>query len=166
MVGEMIRRPNALQKIVHRFLMLRAVTAFFAPRVHRLDQMVLKWTKGRHAISEIVGWPIIQLTTIGAKTNQPRMVPLLGLFDDEKIALVASSLGREHNPGWYYNLKANPECEVGYNGISKTYIARESFGKEREKYFQMGITYYAGYEKYRQRAANRYIPVIVLEPKK
>ena len=56
-----------------------------------------------------MGWPIIQLTAIGAKTNRPRTVPLVGLPDEENIVLVASNFGRKHNPGWYYNLKAHPE---------------------------------------------------------
>ena len=93
--------PNGFQKLLHRFLMLRPVTAFFAPRVHHLDKAVLKLTGGKFTAAEILGWNIIQLITIGAKTNQPRTMPLVGVFDGEKIALIASSFGRKHNPGWY-----------------------------------------------------------------
>ena len=145
--------------------MLRPVTAFVAPRTHRLDQAVLKLTNGKYTVSEILGWHIINVTTIGAKSNQPRTIPLIGIIDNERIAIIASSFGREHNPGWYYNLKANPECEVRFNGHSLKYIARESLDAEREKYIQLAISYYAGYEKYKERAAPRYIPVMVLEPK-
>jgi deazaflavin-dependent oxidoreductase (nitroreductase family) len=163
MAGKM-KTPNALQKLLHRFVGLLPVTGFFAPRAHILDTIVLKWTRGKFTVSEILGWNIIQLTTIGAKTKQPRTMPLLGLFDGEKIALIGSSFGREHNPGWYYNLKAHPECEVLYKGRSRKYSAREVVGDEREKYFQMAVSQYAGYQKYRERAAHRHIPVMVLEP--
>jgi len=161
----MIRRPNAFQKLLHRFFMLRPVTAFFATWIHRLDLLILKWTKGRFSAAELVGWPMIQLTTVGAKTNQPRMMPLLGVFDQEKIALIASNLGRAHHPGWYYNLKVRPECDVEFKGRSRKYIAREVIGEEYEHYWKMAISFYAGYEKYKQRAA-RHIPVMLLEPKK
>jgi deazaflavin-dependent oxidoreductase (nitroreductase family) len=161
----MIDKPNVLQKLLHRFFMLRPVTAFFAPWVHRLDRFVLKWTKGRFAAAEILGWPIIQLTTIGAKTNQPRTMPLVGVLDQENIALVASSLGRSHNPGWYYNLKAHPECDVEFRGRSRKYFAREITGEEYEYYWGLANSFYAGYEKYRQRAA-RHIPIMLLKPKK
>ncbi len=164
MAGE-IKRPNAVQRLLHRFLMLRPVTAFFAPRVHRLDQAVLKLTGGKFTAAEILGWNIIQLTTIGAKTNQPRTMPLVAMFDEEKIALVASSFGRQHNPGWYYNLKVHPECEVVFKGKSEKYLARETEGEEYKKYFQMAVSQYAGYEKYKERAAHRHIPVMVLERK-
>ena len=166
MAGEMIHGPNAVQRLLHRFLMLRPVTEFFAPRVHHLDNAVLKLTRGKFSAVEILGWSVIQLTTIGAKTRQPRTIPLVGIFDDSKIALIASSFGREHNPGWYYNLKANPECEVFFKGKLEKYIARETEGSEREKYFQMAVSQYAGYQNYKEYAANRCIPVMILESKK
>jgi deazaflavin-dependent oxidoreductase (nitroreductase family) len=93
-------------------------------------------------------------------------LPLVGLFDGQKIVLIASSFGREHNPGWYYNLKANPECQVLFKAKSSTFVAHEVDGDEREKYFTIAISQYAGFQKYRERAAHRHIPVMVLEPKK
>ena len=145
--------------------MLQPVTAFIAPIIHRVDIAILKLTQGKYTISEFAGWNIIQLTTIGAKTNQPRTMPLVGVFDDEKIALIASSFGRAHNPGWYYKLKANPHCQVSFKGKSGEYLAREAEGEEYERYFQMAVSQYGGYQKYKERAAHRHIPVMVLESK-
>jgi len=159
-------KPNTLQKLLHRFLMIRWVTAFFAPRIHRLDKAFLELTKGKHSLAEILGWPIVEITTLGAKSNQPRTMPLVGIIDNEKIALIASSFGREHNPGWYYNLKAHPECEVLFQGKTGKYIAREKVGEEYKHYWQIAVSYYIGYEKYKERAAHRHIPVMLLEPKK
>ncbi len=160
----MIRKQNAVQRFILRVAMMRPVTAFFANKLHHIDGMVLKLTKGKHAISEIVGWSVIQVTTIGAKTGKTYTLPLLGLFDGDKIALIASSFGRQHNPGWYYNLRAHPECKVHFKGRTKTYIARETDGDEREKYWQMGVSYYKGYDAYKIRVFHRMIPVLVLEP--
>ena len=159
-------KPNALQRKIHQFIMLRPVTAFFANKVHVVDALILKLTGGRYTISGLVGWTIIQLTTTGAKTRQTRMSPLVGLIDGEKIAIVASSFGRVHNPNWYYNLKAHPECKVEWNGRSGTFIARELAGEEYENYWQLALSYYAGYEKYKERAAHRHIPLMLLEPRK
>ncbi|MGE5776228.1 MAG: nitroreductase family deazaflavin-dependent oxidoreductase, partial [Chloroflexota bacterium] len=71
----MIRKPNLLQRLSHRFVMWRPVTALFAPRVHRVDKTIAKLTGGKYTISEFLGWDIIQLTTTGAKTGQPRTMP-------------------------------------------------------------------------------------------
>jgi deazaflavin-dependent oxidoreductase (nitroreductase family) len=159
-------RPNALQKLAHRFLMLKPVSALLSKILFRADNFLLWATKGKLTVTRIVGLPIIQLTAKGAKTGALRTMPLLSIPDGEKIALIASYFGGEHNPGWYYNLKANPECEARVNGETRKYIARESFDEEREKYFQMANSYYVGYKKYRERAAHRHIPVMVLERKK
>ena len=161
-----IKTPNTFQRFLHRIAMLRPVTAFFAPRIHRLDKALLELTNGRHSVLELLGWPIIEITSIGAKTNLPRSLPLVGIFDEDKIALIASSFGRAHNPGWYYNLKVHPECEVLFNGRIGKYIARETEGDEYYHYWRRAVSLYTGYEKYKERAVHRHIPVMVLEPKK
>lgn len=146
--------------------MLRPVSAFLAKVLHHADVFMLRLTKDRHTFAELVGLPIIQLTTIGAKTGASRVVPLVGIVERGAIALVASGFGSAHNPGWYYNLKVHPECIVKFNGRSGTFVARETVGDEYDHYWKIALTYYAGYEKYKQRASNRQIPVMLLEPKK
>ena len=159
-------KPNAFQKFLHRFLMLRPVSAFLARSLHHLDAAMLKLSKGRHTIAELVGLPIIQITTIGAKTGQPRTMPLVSLFDGEKIGLIASNFGQKHNPGWYYNLKKRPKCTIQMGGRSMEYIACQTDGEEREKYWELAVSFYKGYELYKIRAAHRQIPVMILEPVK
>ena|SRR5688572_26214449 len=161
-----ISTPNAFQKFTHRFLMLQPVSAFLAVILHHIDAVFLRLTKGRHTVTEIVGLPIIQLTTIGAKTGQPHTMPLVSLIDGEKIALIGSNFGRKHNPGWYYNLITNPKCTVHISGRTREYMARPADGREREKYWQMAVSYYKGYDLYKFRASHRVIPVMVLEPLK
>lgn len=161
-----MREPNALQRLLHRFIMIRQVTAFFAPRTHLIDGFVLKLTKNRYTLSEILGWNIIQLSAIGAKTGNPYTIILIGIMHGERIALIASNFGRKSNPSWYYNLKKNPSCDVQLNGVSKKYSARETEGEERETYWRMAVSHYEGYEKYKQRASHRRIPVMLLELEK
>lgn len=166
MAREIDIKPNYFQKLIHRILMLRPVSAFLARVLHHADVFMLHLTDDRHTFAELVGLPIIQLTTIGAKSGLPRVVPLVGIVERGAIALIASSFGRKHNPGWFYNLKAHPECVVKYNGRSGAYVARETTGDEYEHYWKIALTYYAGYERYKERAGQRHIPVMVLEPKK
>lgn len=162
----MNRKPNAYHRLTHRFFMLRPVSAFLARTLHLLDGVALRMSRGRWTIANLVGLPITQLTTIGAKTGLKRTTPLLGVVDGEKIALIGSNFGKPYHPGWVYNLQANPECQVRINGISHPYIARITAGQEREKCWQLALSYYAGLEKYRVRAGEREIAVILLEPKR
>ncbi len=158
----MTRKQNALQRFVLRIAMMRPVTSFFAGKIHHIDSNILMLTKGKYTLSEFFGWPVIQITTVGAKTGRPYTLPLVGLIDGEEIGLIASSFGLQHNPGWYYNLKAHPECTVKYNGRTAEYIAREAVGEEYEKYWQLAVSYYKGYDLYKIRAAHRRIPVMIL----
>lgn len=146
--------------------MVRPVSAFLSVILHRADFLLLRLTRGRYTVTRIVGLPVIQLTTQGAKSGQLRTVPLVSVTDGETIALIASNFGGRHAPGWYYNLKANPNCRVKYNGVWHEYTARETIGDEYLHYWLLGVSLYEGYEKYRQRAAHRHIPVMVLEPKR
>ena len=146
--------------------MIRPISLFFAPRMHRIDLFVLKLTRGKYTLAEIAGWSIVQLTTTGAKSREQRTMPLIAMRDGDKLGLIASSFGREHNPGWYYNLKANPICFVDKHGNTVCYEAREADGDEYEKFWQLGVSVYAGYEAYKKSAAHRHIPVMVLEPKR
>jgi deazaflavin-dependent oxidoreductase (nitroreductase family) len=158
-------KPNAFQRLLHRIVSIRPLVPFFAKYMHVIDFYTLRLTGGRYTLSELAGWTIIQLTTTGAKTGQQRTMPLLAGLEGGRIVLIASSFGREHNPGWYYNLKANPECKVVYKGKSLAYVAREVNGEEYEKYWNLVSSNYVGYEKYKIRAAHRHIPVMLLEPK-
>jgi len=159
-------KPNSFQKFIHRFLMAKLVSAALSKVLHRADLVVLKLTNNKHTVAGIVGLPIIQLTTIGAKTGETRTMPLVSLLDGEKIALIGSNFGQQHNPGWYYNLKAHPQCAVQIKGQTISCIARQAEGEEREKYWSMAVSYYKGYELYKIRAAHRQIPIMVLEPVK
>jgi deazaflavin-dependent oxidoreductase (nitroreductase family) len=113
-----------------------------------------------------VGLPAFTLTAIGAKSGLPRRLPIFGIHAGEKIILIGSNFGLAHHPAWVHNLRAHPECNVEWHGRSAKYLARETEGDEREKYWDLAVSYYAGYEAYRLRAGKRRIAVMVLEPKK
>lgn len=168
MAGKIVPpKHNIVQKLLHRITATRPVVDFFAPRLHLIDMYVLNLTGGRYTLAEIAGWMIVQLTTIGAKTGQERTMPLLAGVDGGTIVLIASSFGREHNPGWYYNLKKNPVCKVTYKQNSSTYVAREVDGDEYDKYWKVvSSSYPSGYAYYKTLVSRRHIPVMVLEPKK
>ena len=161
-----MKEHNFFMRLFQKFLAWSPVSWLMARILHHADALVLRLSGGKHTFAEISGLPIIELATIGAKSGQPRTLPITGLPDGEKIALIGSNFGQAHNPAWYYNLKANPECVVKKDGNESTYIAREADDEENKYYYDMAISYYIGYAAYKQRAGNRKIPVMVLEPKR
>ena len=79
-----------------------------------IHRVVLKVSGGR------VGWkagsmPVLELTTIGRKSGQPRSVMLTSpVQEGDTVVIVASRGGDDTHPAWFLNLQANPEVEVAY----------------------------------------------------
>ncbi len=61
---------------------------------------------------QFAGAPMILITTIGAKSGQPRTVPLVYVMDGNRHCLIASFAGAPNNPPWFVNLAKNPMVEV------------------------------------------------------
>jgi len=162
----MNKNISPMKRTFQQFLAWRPISWFMARVLHHIDALMLRLSGGKLTFAQISGLPIIELTTTGAKTGKQRILPITGLPDGDKYALIASNFGQDHHPGWYYNLKANPECVVKKDGRAGTYIAREADEDENKHYYDMAISYYVGYAAYKQRAGNRKIPVMILEPKR
>ena len=93
----MHRKPNIIQKLIHRFLMLQPVSAFMARVLRRADTLLLRLSHGKLTFAQFSGLPIIELTTTGAKTGRQRSLPLAGLPDGDKYILIASNFGQAHH---------------------------------------------------------------------
>lgn len=132
----------------------------------RLDKAVLRASGQRFTLSSLmIDVPVVMLTTVGARSGLPRTVPLLAFPEGAALIVIASSFGNTQHPAWYRNLRAQPAVQVALPGQpARPYRAREAQGEERARYWQRAARAYAGYERYRQRAGERVIPVIVLEP--
>lgn len=156
------QRPmNMPERIVARFLVTRAGAWFGWYIMPALDRPLLYLTRGRASMSP--GQPILLLISRGARSGKLRSTPLLYLPDGERLIVVASAGGRDNNPGWYHNLKANHEATVYARGRVGRYLAHEASGDERAQLWQSAKTYNFGFQIYEQRT-RRNIPVMVLTP--
>jgi deazaflavin-dependent oxidoreductase (nitroreductase family) len=130
-----------------------------------LDRLLARLTGGRwFAAAALSGLPMLMLTTTGARSGRTRQTPLVGLRDGEQIILIASNFGGRRHPAWYHNLRAHTQATVSVAGEPRQYAAREADESEYNRYWQMATAAYAGYAGYRQRAAPRHIPILILSP--
>jgi deazaflavin-dependent oxidoreductase (nitroreductase family) len=113
--------------------------------------------------TELQGKPVIQLTTLGAKTGKIRKTPLMRVEHGGEYAVVASLGGAPKNPVWYYNIKAHPQVELQDGAVTKDYQAREVFGDEKATWWERAVAAWPDYAKY-QNKTDRQIPVFVLSP--
>lgn len=156
---------NWFQRQIQKLAATRPVAWVFSYTLHHVDRLLLRLSGGRYSIPEVfAGVPVVRLTTTGAKSGRERTAPVLGFRDGEQWFLVASNWGGDSHPGWYHNLSANPAVELTVGDETRSYVARDATGDEREAYWQRAVETYGGFEAYRRRAGDREIPVVVLEP--
>lgn len=162
MENQSLRWPYRLTR---KTISTRPIAWLLSHTAHLFDRFLMSLTGGRYSLAALItGLPVINLTTTGAKSGRPRTVPLLGIPDGPNLILIASNWGRGRHPGWYYNLRANPEVQVEADGRTAAYMACEVDGPERERCWQTAVQCYPGYEAYKKWAGGREIPVIVLTP--
>jgi deazaflavin-dependent oxidoreductase (nitroreductase family) len=158
-------QANVLQKALRGFAASGPGSWLFARILHRIDRPVHRLTRGRHTLASLVsGIPVVMLTTTGARSGQPRSVPVLGIPWGRGLAIIASNFGQERHPAWYHNLRAHPDAEVAVDGVNRRVHAREADGEQRAEIWQAGLRVYPGFAQYERRASHRRISVWVLEP--
>ena len=158
--------PNIVQRGIRRLIGAPASARVLAGTFHHVDRAVSRISGGRTTAAAVfTGLPIITLTTTGAKSGQPRSVPLVGIPDGERLILIASNWGQARHPAWYHNVKANPTVTVSgrVDGPpGRLHMARELAGEERAEAWARVVKLYPWYAGYAARAG-REIPVVVLE---
>ncbi|MGR8947284.1 MAG: nitroreductase family deazaflavin-dependent oxidoreductase [Gammaproteobacteria bacterium] len=164
-------KQNALQKF-NQWLPASPLGArMFSKFLHLIDAPLMKLTNEKISVPQLVtGLPCVRLTSVGAKSGVERTIPTIGVPDGENVALICSNWGQSRNPGWYYNLKKHPQAELAFvttDGKSHegAYTATEIVDdSEYERLWQKACAVYIGYPKYRVRAANRRIPIMLMQP--
>lgn len=107
--------------------------------------------------------PTLLLTTTGRKSGESRALPLIyGKFGDAHV-IIASKGGAPTHPAWYLNLEDKPECEIQVASAKYNARARVAEGDERKQIWSEMAKIYPPYDDYQRNAADREIPVVVLE---
>ncbi|MDT5305562.1 MAG: hypothetical protein QOE48_1232 [Mycobacterium sp.] len=136
------------------------------PRVLRIHDAVYQKTNGWIG-HRALGIPSLLLHTVGAKTGVPRTASLTYARDGGNYLIVASKGGDPKAPGWYHNLKANPNVEIN--------VGRKRFGVTAKPVLPDDPDYARLWQIVNKNNSNRYeayqkktsrpIPVVVLTPR-
>lgn len=115
-------------------------------------------------VAMFADYPMVILHTIGAKSGNPLLVPLvLTINDASDWLLFGSFAGSPKNPAWVYDLRAYPEIDIEYGTetLSVNIIELSDAEAKQKVYAQAKISdVFAGYIK---SAAPRNIPVFKIE---
>ena len=104
---------------------------------------------------------LLLLHTIGAKSGEPRLNPVVYLADGERYVIIASKGGAPTHPSWYHNVVAHSgvTVEVGTEKFqAQAEVVREP---ERTDLFDKMSSQYPVFAEY-EKKTSRVIPVIAL----
>jgi F420H(2)-dependent quinone reductase len=136
------------------------------PQVLRVHDVVYRKTNGWIG-HRALGIPSLLLHTVGAKTGKARTTSLTYARDGEDYLIVASKGGDPRAPGWYHNLRKNPNVEINVGPRRFGVTARPVLPTDAEysRLWQIvnknNSNRYAAYQK----KTSRPIPVVVLTPR-
>jgi deazaflavin-dependent oxidoreductase (nitroreductase family) len=142
-----------------------------ADRVWPVTRNVMKGhTLAYRATNGLVGHrvpfapPMLLLDHVGAKSGTKRTSPLAYMKDGKNYVIVASKGGHPKHPGWYHNLRANPDTTIQVGSKRHAVKARVANAQEHKRLWKKVVDVYNGYEGYQERT-KRKIPLVILEPR-
>jgi deazaflavin-dependent oxidoreductase (nitroreductase family) len=107
------------------------------------------------------GGTLLLLHTVGAKSGQPRINPLVYYSENGRIFIFASKAGAPTNPDWYYNIVAHPDVSVEI-GTEEFPVKAVVLGEqERDEIYARNAVKNPGFADY-EKKTTRKIPVVEL----
>lgn len=107
------------------------------------------------------GRPILLLTTVGAKSGEERVTPLIYADYGDRLIVCAAAGGQENHPAWYHNIIANPSVRVEVGDDDFRVDAIVTSGADREAIFAERCANSPAFNSF-QAKASREIPIIAL----
>jgi deazaflavin-dependent oxidoreductase (nitroreductase family) len=109
------------------------------------------------------GRDVLLLHTVGAKSGEPRLAPLVYSRDGDRLVIAASKSGAPEHPAWYANLVANPIVTVEAGGETFQARAIVAEGADRDRLWATHVAAHPGFAEYEGKT-ERVIPMVALEP--
>lgn len=103
----------------------------------------------------------VLVETVGRKSGKQRIVPISCYPYKDSVVISASNSGMERPPGWYFNLKAKPECTAQLGTDRFAAIAEELPKEEADSLLPTIFKINPHQREYREQT-ERYIPLVWL----
>lgn len=126
------------------------------------NRQVIEEFREKRSKGQVEDRPRLLLTTIGARSGQPRTTPMMYIRDGGRLLVVASNAGAPAHPDWYRNLVAHPEVTVEVQAEIYDAMATVIEGAELQQVWARIVEQYPFFADH-QAKITRQIPVIALE---
>ncbi|HLY15182.1 MAG TPA: nitroreductase/quinone reductase family protein [Candidatus Limnocylindrales bacterium] len=101
--------------------------------ITKVNQRVVELFRAGGEIPGMHRERLLLLTTVGARTGQPRTTPMMFVRIGARLFVIASNAGASGDPKWYRNLLANPSVTVEMGSERYATEARPITGTERDR---------------------------------
>jgi F420H(2)-dependent quinone reductase len=131
----------------------------------RFHQWVYVRSDGRVGPGMIGAWTLL-LRTTGRRSGEPRTTALVFAQDGDRVVLAASNDGKNVAPGWFHNLRTNPQVavQIGRSKFVGLASVVERSDPDYDRLWQlMNGTNNGRYDAY-QAKTTRPIPLVVITP--
>jgi deazaflavin-dependent oxidoreductase (nitroreductase family) len=107
--------------------------------------------------------PVLLLTTVGRKSGKQRTLPLVYIMDGPAYVITASAGGADKNPGWFFNIRSNPQATIQVKDKHIKVTAEVAEPEKKSELWSRLVEVapnFAGYQK----RTSREIPMVILHP--
>ncbi len=129
----------------------------------QLHKLAWNATGGRIG-RKVTGMPVLELVTIGNKSGEPRQVLITYVDFDGSPAIIGTNAGRDTDPAWVKNLRANPEARARWDGEWHDVTGVELTRERHQAVWDAAVRSNDGYADYAT-VLTRPIPIMHLEPR-
>jgi deazaflavin-dependent oxidoreductase (nitroreductase family) len=106
--------------------------------------------------------PVLELITTGHRSGRDRQILLTYVEDNGAPAVIGTNAGRDVDPAWVRNLRANPAARARWDGRWHDVVAVELDGDGHKRVWESAVELSPGYERYKG-TLTRPIPIMRLE---
>jgi deazaflavin-dependent oxidoreductase (nitroreductase family) len=163
-IGATVKPSSGWRRQALELAMREPLASLVATWTRPIDDVVFRMSRGSTTMTgQISGFPVIWLTTTGARSGKRRRTPLLGIpTGSDDLAVFGTNFGQENTPGWAYNLRANPAGAVEFRGKVLEIDARIMGADEVEAVWNTASASAPTFAKYRADISNREVLIFEL----
>lgn len=127
----------------------------------KMHKLVWRISGGRLGRS-VIGMPVLELETTGWKSGQQRQILITYVDNAGAPAIVGTNAGRDVDPAWVKNLRANPVARARWDGKWREVVAVELHGDGHQAAWDAVVAANSGYAEYLE-TLTRPVPILRLE---
>jgi deazaflavin-dependent oxidoreductase (nitroreductase family) len=131
---------------------------------HYNDRIIAEFRENGGRVQNF-GSSLVLLHTIGARSGEARVSPVLAIADGDAWLVIASAGGSPRHPAWYFNLVAHPDVAVETPAGTVDVHATALEGADYDEAWTKFLARSPAFGQYAERTEGRTMPILRLSPR-